>query len=646
MTIRPILVGLLSLLCLVAILGTFQTTSAQPLPNAAWYLVVYRPENNTLYWINQNGSQAATPRPQLPQEMGYLDMRIAPNGRYGVISAMLSNGRIGLGVYDFQTAQWIQIHQAQEGETIHFGPSIFTSDSSAFAVGFSAGNFETPQWRIILFETQTGNAQLFIDHTHPDSPEAGLSIPSVQYLDDTFVHFQLIPQAVGGASEWPAYKWQAFHYDAALPVISEGPYTSASLDILPTTGEVVTTYLDENLPSGPQSGQIPNFNAVGSGLLMPQNTLTTLYSDATRYQLLSKWAKNGDWILFFSTDATGNGYWNIMETATETGAAPIPLDPQFQDAYGVSDGYILTDEDFNFLFFNELNPIAATRLFQAGSTDKVVYVTPLGATLALTDLGIAAPTVGATPTLVINEPPAADNPVASNCANALTQRVMIGIQARVLPSMGALNVRNQPGGAIVDTLGGATTFNIIGGPVCSEELYWWQIQRPGLQGWLAEGNLQDYYIEPYAGPATGDEPPPAPQDATPTSTNTPAPIPPGPGGFTSGATNTPTPGGFVIVEGVFCAGAPEPRLEVGSNAKVTSNSPMQVFAQAGANATPWQLPKGSVVTIIDGPNCVNDVYYWRFTGLAFNITNSQMEMTSGWIPEGTGSTYWLSPQVN
>jgi hypothetical protein len=612
--------------------------TAQELPSADWYLVVYRASENALYWINENGQQAALARPQLPQESSYLDMRISPTGRYGVISATLTNGRQGLGIYDFETARWLQLHQAQEGETIHFGKSIFTADSSAFAVGFSSGDFESAQWRIILFETQTGNAQLFIDHTHPDAPEAGLSIPAVQYLDESFVHFQLIPQAVGGASYWPAFKWQAFTYDASLPVISESPYTRAEMDILADTGEVVMTYMDDTLPSAPQDGMTPNFNAVGRGFLTPTEALSVIYSDATRYQLEAKWAHGGDWVLVFSTDAEDTTYWSIIDT-TAQGSSAIALDPQFYKAYGVSDGYILQDTELNLLFFNELNPAAATRIFQSTDSDTVVYVTPQGATFELTSLGAADNAVVATtPTLVINDP-SAGNPVVDDCSSALVQRVGLGIQARVLPSMGALNVRQQPNGSIVSTLGGSTTFDVIGGAVCSDGLYWWQIQRPGLQGWVAEGNLTAYYIEPYAGAPTGDEPlPPAPEDPT----NTPAPLPPGPGGFTTDPTDTPQP--FVIVEGVLCGDAPAPRLTVGANAVATSNTPIQIFSQAGSGPGPWHLPKGAVVVITGGPKCSNEVNYWSFTGFAFNTTNSQMESTSGWIPEGSGAVYWLAPQ--
>src|SRR5689334_5188358 len=54
--------------------------NAQGLVSTPWYAVVYQPATNTLHWVNAAGEQVVLPRPTLPDEAQYRDLRISPNG--------------------------------------------------------------------------------------------------------------------------------------------------------------------------------------------------------------------------------------------------------------------------------------------------------------------------------------------------------------------------------------------------------------------------------------------------------------------------------------------------------------------------------------------------------------------------------------
>jgi hypothetical protein len=508
-------------------------------------------------------------------------------------------------------------------------------------VGLFSGDFSNSAWRLILFETANGDTMAFMDNTHPDAPDAGLAAPVVRYLDGTSVHFHLQPQAVGGSIMLPAYAWQISGFDPNVPIISESAYDRTNVDILPGTGAVVAAMADDSAESLPAQGPGPNFNSIAMGIPGSDEGLTTIYSDPTRYHHQARWAKGGEWVLFYSDDQTGSGYWNII--AAEDGTA-MPFDPQFVDAFGTPNGYILVDGQGGLLLFKDLIPSAATRIYQGSDQAEVVYLTPPGAVFdlaAISDGGGLV--VGPTPTLVINEPPGVapgGNTDDNTCPQALAQRVSVGSGARVAPSLGALNVRNQPGGGVVASFSGGVTFAVIGGASCFDGLFWWQVQNVNATGWVAEGNFNNYYIEPWNGPVVL-EPVPVPEE--------PAPPPSegdNPGNLAPNPPAAEEPAIVVIVpEAIFsCSGSPTPRLSVGGTARVTSNSAMAVFQTAQGGQTIYELPPNVTVGIIGGPTCgAQNITYWQFSGNARNKNTNFAEQTTGWIPEGTGDIYWLSP---
>lgn len=87
-------------------------------------------------------------------------------------------------------------------------------------------------------------------------------------------------------------------------------------------------------------------------------------------------------------------------------------------------------------------------------------------------------------------------------------RLSIGIEGRTYNDKypdEPLRLRSEPGrnmdtgrNTFIRNLDQNTHFTVIGGPVCTGPYVWWQIRtRAGDEGWVAEGDDENYYMEPY-----------------------------------------------------------------------------------------------------------------------------------------------------
>ena len=107
-------------------------------------------------------------------------------------------------------------------------------------------------------------------------------------------------------------------------------------------------------------------------------------------------------------------------------------------------------------------------------------------------------------------PEATDVPTFDfSCPNSPRTRVQVGKSARITFTDGTstfLRSKPEAGDNIIDRLPEGTEFEIIGGPVCyprpgrSDAYVYWEIRTPSrnnISGWVAEGDLNTYYIEPW-----------------------------------------------------------------------------------------------------------------------------------------------------
>lgn len=85
------------------------------------------------------------------------------------------------------------------------------------------------------------------------------------------------------------------------------------------------------------------------------------------------------------------------------------------------------------------------------------------------------------------------------CPSAPPIRLIIQERGRVTDNNETLNLRDGPGISfdVLTALNPRDEFVVIAGPSCDGEFAWFRVRYGTLSGWLAEGDIEDYYVEPY-----------------------------------------------------------------------------------------------------------------------------------------------------
>jgi len=103
-----------------------------------------------------------------------------------------------------------------------------------------------------------------------------------------------------------------------------------------------------------------------------------------------------------------------------------------------------------------------------------------------------------TPTaFVMPTPP--PTPTAS-CAGAPRERLIIGERGRVLEDDPRnVNVRSRPGvdNKLMTVIPVNGIFAVLDGPICLGGFQWYKVRYREVTGWIAEGDITSYYVEPY-----------------------------------------------------------------------------------------------------------------------------------------------------
>jgi hypothetical protein len=109
-----------------------------------------------------------------------------------------------------------------------------------------------------------------------------------------------------------------------------------------------------------------------------------------------------------------------------------------------------------------------------------------GPTDTPTPLPTARPTIAPRPT----------STPAWNCSSALSSRLTVGGQGKVVPPK-SNRVRAEPNGEIIGKIDVGTVFNVIDGPCqTADQTIWWKITYQELTGWTAEGKGTEYWVKP------------------------------------------------------------------------------------------------------------------------------------------------------
>jgi uncharacterized protein YraI len=197
----------------------------------------------------------------------------------------------------------------------------------------------------------------------------------------------------------------------------------------------------------------------------------------------------------------------------------------------------------------------------------------------------------------------------TTAACALAPRLAVGTTGSV--ALGSNNaLRSAPSIAadsqIIGAIPAGATFTVLAGPTCANGYNWWQVNYAGMQGWTAEGENGDYWLNP---------------GAAATTTTTP--------GFIV------TPGATAASSQTNCSTAPAPHMTLSGGGVAVA--PLALRSAPGTGAASQILgpvDEGATFTIIAGPQCGDDGRYWW---------QINMNGTTGWVAEGEGADYWINP---
>ena len=174
------------------------------------------------------------------------------------------------------------------------------------------------------------------------------------------------------------------------------------------------------------------------------------------------------------------------------------------------------------------------------------------------------------------------------CLNAWTTHLQIGDYGRVNPGIPNI-LRSRPyigyDSAVITEIPALSTFSVIGGPSCYNNMTMWQVNYNGQIGWIPEAADWGYWIEPY------------------------------------------NPNNCMAVAS---------RLSAGQYARVLPGLPNVLRSQPDRSANSVvlaTLPVGMVFSVNGSPSCSEGMIWWQVNTLG----------QIGWTAEGQYSTYWLEP---
>jgi uncharacterized protein YgiM (DUF1202 family) len=279
------------------------------------------------------------------------------------------------------------------------------------------------------------------------------------------------------------------------------------------------------------------------------------------------------------------------------------------------------------------------------TTATVQVVGPVEETAVLpTNTPTSRPT---TPT-VMPTIPATNTPAPSPTLRPPPEVITIGVRARVNISEGlGLNLRDLPslsGSTVITQLVGGSEVNVIDGPEDVGDLTWWNVNGgEGRVGWVVEAFGGETWLVPIG---WSDQLPPLPTPLptagptlTPTLTLAPA---------TPVVTPTVTPELAVTATPVLTPTAtpvltptatPEggiPSPIVGGRAQVTTRYQfVNLRQEPGLGTEPiGQLANGTIVRILEGPEEVDDIRWWKV---------EDDEENTGWVAERVAGEVLLTP---
>jgi hypothetical protein len=86
----------------------------------------------------------------------------------------------------------------------------------------------------------------------------------------------------------------------------------------------------------------------------------------------------------------------------------------------------------------------------------------------------------------------------ADCDGAPAPLLLVGAMGHV-SNEGANNMRNaaSTNGDLITQIPSGAEFTVLEGPICADGFNWWRVDFDGIIGWTAEGQGDDYWLEPF-----------------------------------------------------------------------------------------------------------------------------------------------------
>jgi murein DD-endopeptidase MepM/ murein hydrolase activator NlpD len=314
---------------IIGLLLAFTAVSAQ---GGDWWAWVYTTETDSLLVRSSGGVQFELPRPRLPSEAGTAPalISVTPDGRTLIIAAETADNRTEIGFYNIAARAFVRTHLTQPGEFISTSAgdaAIYNPAGDQAAIALSS---ESGAWRVILFQTATGDALETL--TSGDSiletiglaPAPNALVFIVGFAGEEIWLEQLVP---GEFAELTPFVWLP---EQDTVGVSEFYGLADSL----LNGSLVFPYLDVTQPAL----DLPNVQT-------PYNTLAVLeggeiepiWLDQTRVQFAAQWVAGGSLVAYQAGVPDQAARWYLLPL---TDADLIPLPEEVEWVYGTPNGLL------------------------------------------------------------------------------------------------------------------------------------------------------------------------------------------------------------------------------------------------------------------------------------------------------------------
>ncbi len=468
------------LLLLILLLGALSVAGTEAQQPDEWRAYIYDYDANQLITITENDTRV-TPMPYPQPAESYLRQAVSPSGRY-VIAQLSQPDAI---IADLNTGNCctpIQNPPAGQGPPVEwtFGP-VFSPDETQAAMSFiDLNNVSTdnpPLGGTVVIDLASGQVVelLYASEVDANGSTLGLTDWDAEGIGVYPSCWACEPPISGLANIW----------DPSTGIVNPpSEYFNFAFGDWLSTGEFLITFQDVRFPIAMEPGYFPPANVVNyftAGTLPDDSNAQTVYFNPDNLNLpTARWVLGGQgFLLHASFSAQDDPGVVVLRDGTQLNAGILPDDRVLA---GMPQGWLAGDENGNisrYVYNPNNNLFERAPAAQLSPNPRLMSATPIGQ--------------NGLPPFAVNITP----PPAPQCTGFMPSRLQPGMTAQVTPGP-ANNFRDAPGlsSTQLGQIPGEGVFFVLDGPVCADNMAWWQVDYQGTVGWTSEGQDNTYWLQP------------------------------------------------------------------------------------------------------------------------------------------------------